>query len=361
MSESAPKVFISYRRDDTSGHAGRIYDAVAARVGASNVFMDVDLDPGVDFVDRIHEAIAESDALLVVIGPRWTTLAREGSRQPRLDDPGDYVRVEVETALRRGDLTVIPLLVAGARMPDPGELPESLRDLSRRNALELTDARWRYDVGRLVHTIAEAPEDEAPGEASARAARTRAPGRGGRVALIAAAGAVVVLVVALAVAGVFSSGAGGGDGSGSAGTTAGIVSSDGNATTPEAEALLRKYEQAYEAKDLNGLKALMSSDVVLKKGARSQRTGLADVTAAYREELKSFGSRLPAFDWGEGGSDSSGDHAEVHGRYSISANGVQREAGQFGFLTQAIGSSLSIKELCFDCPDLHHTGGFLNS
>jgi hypothetical protein len=180
------------------------------------------------------------------------------------------------------------------------------------------------------------------------------------MALMAAAATLVVLVVVLAVAGVFSGGGGGGADVGGA-ATAGTAISAGIASLPDAEALLRKYEQTYEAKDLNGLRALMTSDVVLKRGPSSQRSGLADVTAAYRQEFQSFGGKQPAFDWSEGGSDSSQDRAEIHGPYSISANGVQREQGQFGFLAQAVGPAVRIKELCFDCPDLHHAGGFLNS
>src|SRR4051794_33883993 len=147
----APKVFISYRREDTAGHAGRLFDAIVARFGDHHVFMDVDLAPGVDFANRITEAIGGSDVLLVIIGPRWASVAREGS-EPRLSDPRDYVRLEVETALARPDMKVIPVLVAGAQMPGGDEVPDSLQPLRRRNALELSDARWRYDVGRLVRT-----------------------------------------------------------------------------------------------------------------------------------------------------------------------------------------------------------------
>jgi hypothetical protein len=88
----------------------------------------------------------------VVVGPRWATLqAEEGT--PRLADPDDFVRLEVETALRRPDLTVIPVLVAGARMPEPEDLPEGIRPLARRNALEMSDLRWRFDMGRLIDSL----------------------------------------------------------------------------------------------------------------------------------------------------------------------------------------------------------------
>lgn len=157
MNVATPKIFISYRREATAGHAGRLYDAIGSRFGERNVFMDVDLAPGIDFVEQITEAVGACDALLVVMGPTWaTTLDDRG--HARLADPNDYVRLELETALRRPDVRVIPLLVAGASMPDPDDLPESMRTLARRNALELSDLRWRDDVRRLVSTLDELRE-----------------------------------------------------------------------------------------------------------------------------------------------------------------------------------------------------------
>ena len=149
-----PKVFITYRREDTAAHAGRLYDAMVARFGEDNVFMDVDMAPGVDFVERITEAVAACHVLIVVMGPTWAKVEDEQGRA-RLADPEDFVRLEVETALRRTDVTPIPVLVAGARMPNREDLPPELRPITRRNALELADQRWRYDVGRLISTLDE--------------------------------------------------------------------------------------------------------------------------------------------------------------------------------------------------------------
>jgi TIR domain len=137
-----PKVFITYRREETAAHAGRLYDAMVARFGEANVFMDVDMAPGVDFVERITEAVAACHVLIVVMGPRWATVEDEQGRA-RLADPEDVVRLEVETALRRPDVTPIPVLVAGARMPNREDLPPEVRAITRRNALELDDHRWR--------------------------------------------------------------------------------------------------------------------------------------------------------------------------------------------------------------------------
>ena len=87
------------------------------------------------------------------MGPRWATIEDEDG--VRIAEPGDFVRLEVGTALRRSDVTVIPVLVSGARMPDPDDLPPDIAPITRRNALELSDTRWRYDVGRLTRTLDE--------------------------------------------------------------------------------------------------------------------------------------------------------------------------------------------------------------
>jgi hypothetical protein len=176
-SAAAAKVFITYRRDETAAHAGRLYDAMVGRFGESNVFMDVDMAPGVDFVERITEAVAACHVLIVVMGPRWATVEDERGTA-RLADPEDFVRLEVETALRRPDVTPIPVLVAGARMPNREDLPPELRPITRRNALELADQRWRYDVGRLISALdellAESPSVPASPEDTADRATVRA-------------------------------------------------------------------------------------------------------------------------------------------------------------------------------------------
>lgn len=151
-SAPAPKVFISYRRQDSAAYAGRLWDVMVARFGERNVFMDVDLEPGVDFVDRITEAVSECRILLEVIGPAWAT-TQDAEGELRLADPEDFVRLELETALRRPDVTVIPVLVGGAQMPAPRDLPPEVRAVTRRNALELSHERWRSDVGRLVKAL----------------------------------------------------------------------------------------------------------------------------------------------------------------------------------------------------------------
>jgi hypothetical protein len=195
-----PKVFITYRREETAIYAGLLYDAMVARFGEGNVFMDVDMALGVDFVERITEAVAACQVLIVVMGPRWATVEDEHGRA-RIADPEDFVRLEVETALRRTDVTPIPVLVAGARMPGQEDLPPELRAITRRNALELGDQRWRDDIGRLISTLdellAESPSVPAsPEDTSDRATvRVPTPERRRGIAGISVAGIIVIIGV----------------------------------------------------------------------------------------------------------------------------------------------------------------------
>ena len=122
-------IFVSYRRQETSHLAGRLYDRLADRFGEGQVFIDVDpIEPGVDFAEEISRAVAICKVLLAVIGPNWLTAADEQGHR-RLDDPDDIVRLEIEDALAR-DVRVIPILVEGAAMPGQRDLPESLAGLA---------------------------------------------------------------------------------------------------------------------------------------------------------------------------------------------------------------------------------------
>jgi hypothetical protein len=143
-------VFISYRREDSSGYAGRLYDALTDRFGEQQVFMDIDtLQPGADFGEVVDRTLGAADVVIALIGRRWIDAADEhGAR--RLLEPDDWVRIELAHALARDGTVVIPVLVQGAVMPRADELPDDLRPLALRHAVELTDARWRYDVERLL-------------------------------------------------------------------------------------------------------------------------------------------------------------------------------------------------------------------
>ncbi len=144
-------IFISYRRDDQAGFAGRLADALVSVFGADNVFRDIeDIHPGEDFVLALERQLASVDVMLVMIGPAWQTASREGVR--RLDEADDFVRREIEAGLKSGK-TVLPVLVGGATMPAEKDLPKAIAGLARRQALILSDAGWTSDVARLVETI----------------------------------------------------------------------------------------------------------------------------------------------------------------------------------------------------------------
>ena len=145
-------VFISYRREDSPGHAGRVFDALRARLGSDLVFMDVHaIDAGVDFVDALEHAVGSCDALLAIIGPGWVGAVDDNGRR-RLDESRDFVRLEIAAALRR-DVRVVPVLVDHAQLPRQDELPAELEGLTRRNAVELRDSRWDVDVDELVTSL----------------------------------------------------------------------------------------------------------------------------------------------------------------------------------------------------------------
>jgi hypothetical protein len=151
-------VFISYRREDSGGFAGRIYDRLTSRLGRENVFFDVDtIPPGRDFVDVLSERVGKCDALLAVIGKHWI-LSADSENRRRLDDPQDFVRIEIEAALSR-NVPVIPVLVDGATMPHPNDLPDSLTKLIRRQAVEVSHARFESDAERLTEALSQIEEE----------------------------------------------------------------------------------------------------------------------------------------------------------------------------------------------------------
>jgi hypothetical protein len=151
---SDPLVFVSYRRHgDAAGYAGRVSEALERRFGKTLVFTDVgDIESGQRFDDALERALESCLVFLPVIGPQWLAVTYDDGRR-RLDDPTDWVRREAEHALGRG-VTIIPLLVGDATMPEAASLPPSLHDLTKAQALELSDSRWDYDVRTLVRRVA---------------------------------------------------------------------------------------------------------------------------------------------------------------------------------------------------------------
>lgn len=164
-------IFISYRRDDSQGFAGRLEHDLAQCFGDDLVFRDREIPPGADFADHIEHQLRAADASLVVIGRHWLDI-QDASGARRLDQPGDWVRREIEWSLSNG-LPVIPLLVAGVPMPAATQLPASLQGLARFQALSLSDHRWPDDMRALCDALSERVPRLA--QARAQGARPAAP------------------------------------------------------------------------------------------------------------------------------------------------------------------------------------------
>lgn len=146
-------VFISYRREDAAGAAGRIFDHLSARFGREQIFMDVDgIEPGLDFVEVLNARVSGCDVLIAVIGRDWLKVT-DNQGQRRIDLDNDFVRIEVAAALER-NVRVIPVLVDDARMPAAEELPERLRPLARRNAFAVSHARFSAEMQTLSDVLA---------------------------------------------------------------------------------------------------------------------------------------------------------------------------------------------------------------
>jgi uracil-DNA glycosylase family 4 len=146
------RIFINYRRQDSEGYVGRLYDHLIQHFDRNDVFMDVDtIPPGADFIQTLENAVMACEVFIAVIGPQWINAADE-TGQRRLDQWNDFVRIEIASALKHNKL-VIPVLVGRARMPAPDTLPEEITGLARRNALELSHQRFGYDMQKLVDTL----------------------------------------------------------------------------------------------------------------------------------------------------------------------------------------------------------------
>lgn len=171
------RIFINYRRQDSEGYVGRIYDHLVQHFERGDVFMDVDdIPPGADFVQVLEDAVAGCAVFIAVIGPQWL-LATDGDGQRRLDNWNDFVRIEIASALKHNKL-VIPVLVGRARMPGPHDLPDDVAALSRRNAIELSHERFRYDIAKLIDAVRAAlpkhPALKPPADSAAVQAKTDA-------------------------------------------------------------------------------------------------------------------------------------------------------------------------------------------
>jgi hypothetical protein len=195
---AAGRVFISYRREETAYAAGWLFDRLADRFGRAQIFKDIDsIQLGDDFVEVINSAVGSCDVLLALIGDQWLTITDKHGNA-RLDNPDDFVRLEIEAALTR-DVRVIPILVGRAGMPRAEELPSSLAKLVRRNALELSPSRFEFDTGRLLkvleRTLADVRAQPAYVQPPAYGPPPPKRGNGRIVAIIVAVLAVIALGV----------------------------------------------------------------------------------------------------------------------------------------------------------------------
>jgi hypothetical protein len=151
----ADKIFINYRRDDSIGTAGRLHDRLAEKFGQQNIFMDIDSIPaGVDFVADLNSQVAACRVFLAVIGPNWLE-AKDESGARRFDNPNDFVTIEIAAALAR-DIRVIPVLIDNARMPNADKLPDPIKPLVRRNAVEVRNSQFGRDAETLIARMREA-------------------------------------------------------------------------------------------------------------------------------------------------------------------------------------------------------------
>jgi hypothetical protein len=145
-------IFLSYRRQDSQSATGRLADRLEAHFGAARVFRDHEsIAAGEDFAAAIRRSVASSTVLLVIVGARWLA-ATDAAGRRRLDDPGDFVRLEIELALA-AEVAVVPVLVEDAAMPAAADLAPSLQGFARCQAVELSETRWRYDVDQLIATL----------------------------------------------------------------------------------------------------------------------------------------------------------------------------------------------------------------
>jgi DNA polymerase len=166
------RIFINYRRQDSEGYVGRLYDFLLQHFGREDIFMDVDsLKPGIDFVAALETAVAECDVLLAIIGPGWAA-AQDENGERRLDQWNDFVRLEIKTALDQNK-RVIPVLVGRAKMPAPTEVPEEIRALVRRSAIEISHQRFASDMDQLVTAIKETVTTKAAVKTRATAAQNQ--------------------------------------------------------------------------------------------------------------------------------------------------------------------------------------------
>jgi len=150
IDEKPLNIFISYRRADSAGHSGRVFDRLSAQFGHEHVFMDIDtIVPGEDFIQVIEKTISSCDLIVAVMGPGWTGI---GVQKSRIFHENDFVRLEIKHALQQG-IPIISVLINEAHLPGAIELPEDIQGILKQPALELRDANWNGDFQKFLDMI----------------------------------------------------------------------------------------------------------------------------------------------------------------------------------------------------------------
>ncbi len=156
-----PKIFLNYRREEAGAAAGRLYDTLVHEFGEDRVFLDVNrIPPGTVFPAHLQAEIASCDTFLAIVGPKWLEIVDDKGHR-RLDDPNDFVRIEIAAALNR-DIPVIPILLDGTKIPRSDQLPPDLQHLAARNAFGIQEATFRADAARLVGELKKIAPAPAP-------------------------------------------------------------------------------------------------------------------------------------------------------------------------------------------------------
>jgi len=260
------QVFISYRRDDAAGYARAVYAELAREFGAERIFIDVDdIAAGQAFDKAIRREVGAAQVLLALIGRRW--LGERDGAPARIHDVDDFVRIEVATGLARG-MRVIPLLLDGAPMPSEAQLPEALRPLARRNALELDNSRFAADIKRLVATLRET--------LAAASSAAPAPPVRRRVSLRAAMAGVLLIGTAVFAGAWFTRGGGTGAAAAARPDINGAWRAEVSYDWPNAK-YSERFEFAGEGAELHGSASFLGAPRGLLEG-RFDPDGLVFVT-----------------------------------------------------------------------------------
>jgi TPR repeat protein len=284
-----PKIFISYRREDAQWPVDRIHAALKPHVPnpQADIFVDVDNIPaGVDFVAHLDSKVAQCDVLLAVIGPDWLGVKNPRTGQRRLDDPKDFVRIEIAAALQRGIL-VAPVMLDDTPVPDAADLPDDLKPLANRQAVDVRRMTFDADVQRLIRGLGLAPEPKADPKRSART-KTKTEGKGAGPLIAAGVGLLVLVVAGVGAWGWTKGWFGGATREAGQASSSTNASDDGAWIMAEAmgeqkayEAYLRAYPQGGHATQARAALAALTDDSDWGKADGGDKAALQEYLGAH--------------------------------------------------------------------------------